>query len=557
MSQKIHSPFQRIGRKKTRCCRGSQSFRIYARAARGARLCETFMRKLTIKARLVLLSTVVVLVSLCIGAVGLFGVSTSIGTLQTMIEGRVQALQAISTIDELVTEASFSVSDAILDPSAQKTQLVVEGTTSRIARIDSLMQAWLSHTDSGDDRRRAEAFSTNWTTLRDKGLRPAVQLLAANSLSEAQWVQTQIIDPLSKTVKTQGAQLRALELADAQSEYERARRTGQVVEWFVVGLIVAGLVGVAALCASMASSLFRDLGSEPFVAAQLANRVAAGDLSVEVVVRPGDTRSVLYAMNVMQQRLAAIIGGIRDSVEAIAKATAQLASGNGTLAQRTEEHAASIQQTSSSMEQLSTMVRSNAGHATQARTLAGIASAKAGDGDRAARDAGERMRALAQRSARIQEITSVIDGIAFQTNLLALNAAVEAARAGSQGRGFAVVAQEVRALAERSSGAAKEIDTLIKEMTAEVDQSNQAVEAAAATIVDLLGTVRGVAQLVDSIADASEEQSTGIEQVNAAVTVMDRVTQQNAAFVQDGVQAASALRAQAETLHAAVRAFQL
>lgn len=515
------------------------------------------MRKLTIKARLILLSTAVVLVSLCIGAVGLFGVSTSIGTLQNMFEGRVQALQAISTINELVTEASFSVSDAILDPSAQKTQLVVEGTTSRIARIDALTQAWLSHTDAGDGRRRAEAFSANWTTLRDKGLRPAVQLLSANNLSEAQWVQTQTIDPLSKTVKTQGTQLRQLELADAHSEYERARKTGQVVEWLVVGLIILGLAGVAALCASMARSLFRDLGSEPFVAAQLANRVAAGDLSVEVVVKPGDTRSVLYAMKVMQQRLAAIIGGIRDSAEAIAEATAHIASGNGTLAQRTEEHAASIQQTSSSMAQLSTMVRSNAGHATQARTLAGIASTKAGDGDRAARDAGERMRALAQRSARIQEITSVIDGISFQTNLLALNAAVEAARAGNQGRGFAVVAQEVRALAERSSGAAKEIDTLIKEMTAEVDQSNHAVEAAAATIVDLLGAVRGVAQLVDSIADASEEQSTGIEQVNAAVTVMDRVTQQNSAFVQDGVQAANALSAQAETLRSAVRAFQL
>ncbi|SDD92893.1 methyl-accepting chemotaxis protein [Paraburkholderia lycopersici] len=515
------------------------------------------MRKLTIKARLVLLSTAVVFVSLCIGAVGLFGVSTSITTLQTMFEGRVQALQAISTIDELVTEASFSVSDAILDPSAQKTQLVVEGTSSRIARIDALMQGWLSRTDSTDGRSRAQAFSANWATLRDKGLRPAVQLLGQNNLSEAQWIQTQTIDPVSKTVKTQGAQLRTLELADAQSEYAQACKTGRVVEWLVVGLIFAGVAGIAALCASIARSLFRDLGAEPFVAAQLANRVASGDLSVEVAVRPGDTHSVLYAMKAMQQRLASIIGGIRDSAEAIAEATAHIASGNGTLAQRTEQHAATIQQTSTSMEQLATMVRSNAGHATQARTLAGIASAKAGDGDRAARDAGERMRALAQRSARIQEITSVIDGISFQTNLLALNAAVEAARAGSQGRGFAVVAQEVRALAERSSGAAKEIDTLIKEMTAEVDQSSHAVEAAATTIVDLLGAVRGVAGLVDSIADASQEQRAGIDEVNTSVAVMDRVTQQNAAFVQDGVEAAGALRTQAETLRSAVRAFHL
>jgi methyl-accepting chemotaxis protein I, serine sensor receptor len=316
-------------------------------------------------------------------------------------------------------------------------------------------------------------------------------------------------------------------------------------------------VVVAVLCASMTRSLFRELGAEPYVAAEIANRVAAGDLSVKVTVQRGDTHSVLHAMKIMQERLASIIGEIRRSAETIAEATTEIASGNSTLAHGTEEHAASIQQTSASMEQFATMVRANAEHAVEARTLAGIASSKAGDGDRAARDAGERMRALAERSARIRDITSVIDSISFQTNLLALNAAVEAARAGSEGRGFAVVAQEVRALAERSSGAAKEIALLIKEMTAEVDLSGVAVESAGATIVELLGAVRGVANLVDSIADASQEQSAGIDQVNAAVSVMDRVTQQNAAYVQDGVQAAGALQAQAQTLRSAVGAFQL
>jgi methyl-accepting chemotaxis protein len=167
------------------------------------------------------------------------------------------------------------------------------------------------------------------------------------------------------------------------------------------------------------------------------------------------------------------------------------------------------------------------------------------------------MSALAERSARVHDITSVIEGIAFQTNLLALNAAVEAARAGSEGRGFAVVAQEVRALAQRSSSAAKEIGVLIKEMTGEVDRSGVAVGAAGKTIVDLLSAVRGVVDLVESIADASNEQSAGIDQVNLAVVVMDRVTQQNAAFVQDGAQAAGALKSQAAALRQAVRAFQL
>jgi methyl-accepting chemotaxis protein I, serine sensor receptor len=515
------------------------------------------MRKLSIKARLLLLGIAVAVVSLSIGAAGVVGVSKSLDALQQMFEGRAQSLQAISEINELVTEASFSVSDAILDPSAQKTQLVATSTAGRIDEVDALMHQYLARSASKDSNKRAAEFAANWSTLRDKGLRPAVQLLSANNLSEAQWVQTQNIDAISKTVKAEGAELRKLELTDAQAEYDQARATGHLVELLVTGFIVAGLVVVAVLCASMTRSLFRELGAEPCVAAEIANRVAAGDLSVKVAVQRGDTHSVLHAMKIMQERLASIIGEIRRSAETIAEATTEIASGNSTLAHGTEEHAASIQQTSASMEQFASMVRANAEHAVEARTLAGIASSKAGDGDRAARDAGERMRALAQRSARIRDITSVIDSISFQTNLLALNAAVEAARAGSEGRGFAVVAQEVRALAERSSGAAKEIALLIKEMTAEVDLSGVAVESAGTTIVELLGAVRGVANLVDSIADASQEQSAGIDQVNAAVSVMDRVTQQNAAYVQDGVQAAGALQAQAQTLRSAVGAFQL
>ena len=203
------------------------------------------------------------------------------------------------------------------------------------------------------------------------------------------------------------------------------------------------------------------------------------------------------------------------------------------------------------------MVKANAEHAVQARTLAGIASEKASDGDRAAKDAIQRMQALTLHSARVRDITSVIEGISFQTNLLALNAAVEAARAGSQGRGFAVAAQEVRALAERSATAAKEIGALIKEMTGEMDASGIAVESAGKTIVDLLGAVKGVVDLLDAIADASAEQSSGIDQVNAAVVVMDRVTRQNAAFVQDCADAASALKSHVQTLCLAVRAFRL
>ena len=290
------------------------------------------MRKLTVKTRLLILTLAVAVVSLGIGAAGLVGVSNSIQALQQMYEGRAKALQAISTINELVTEASFSVSDAILDPSAQKTQLVASGTAGRIEQVDGLMKQYVAGSESADEGKRAEAFASNWNTLRDKGLQPAVQLLNANNLSEAQWVQTQTIDPVSRTVKSQGAELRKIELAVAQSEYELARKTGRVVEVFVVSFIVGGLLVVAVLCASMAGSLFRELGGEPNVAAEVANRVAAGDLSVEVPVKRDDTHSVLFAMKTMRERLASMIGEIRNSTEAIAEASSGIASGNGTLA---------------------------------------------------------------------------------------------------------------------------------------------------------------------------------------------------------------------------------
>ncbi|WP_345816910.1 methyl-accepting chemotaxis protein (plasmid) [Paraburkholderia sp. PREW-6R] len=515
------------------------------------------MRNLTVKSRLFLVTVAVALVLIVIGATALIGLTQATNVLQVMFEGRAKSVQIISTIDELVADTRFSVSDAILDPSADKTKLVTEATTSRIQQVDTLMAQYLANTRSGEEGKLASQFSASWASLRDKGLRPAVQLLAANNLSEAQWVETQTIEPTTKSVRTQGTELRKMELAGAQKEYDHARTSGHVVQLVVVVFVLGGLAVVALICIAMARSLFRELGGEPHLAAEVARRVAGGDLSVSVHVAAGDTRSVLFAMGAMRDRLASMIGDIKESTETITEASAGIAAGNTLLAGRTEEQAAGIQQTSATMEELASTVKANAEHAEKAHALAKIASEKAGDGNRAAKDAIERMTELAHRSGRVREITSVIEGISFQTNLLALNAAVEAARAGADGRGFAVVAQEVRALAERSSRAAKEIDALIKGITTEVDLSSNAVNMAASTIGDLMGAVSGVSQLVGSIASASSEQSVGIDQVNAAVATMDQMTQKNAAFAQDGVQAASALESQAQYLRTAVRAFQL
>ncbi|TCF97612.1 methyl-accepting chemotaxis protein [Paraburkholderia strydomiana] len=515
------------------------------------------MNKLTVKSRLLIVTVCVAAVLIAIGSAGLFGMAQDAAALKNVFEGGAKALQTISTVDELVAETHFSVSDAVLDPSATKTQAVTEATAQHVQKIDQLIDSFLSYPLTGEQKKFATQFVSNWRTLRDKGFKPVAQLLKANNVSEAQWVVTQTIEPTATAVKSEGAQLRELQLATALAEYDRALTTSRIVQWVVAASIAVGVSVVALLCASMARMLFHQLGGEPALAASVAHRVSEGDLSVVVPVKNGDAHSVMYAMSLMRSRLSSMIGGIQSSADNIANTTSDINAGNTALAGRTEEQAASIEQTSASMEQLASTVKANADHAVQARELASVASAKARAGDRAAADAVRRMESLAERSAQIREITSVIEGISFQTNLLALNAAVEAARAGAQGRGFAVVAQEVRGLAERSSTAAKEIAALIKDVTTEVGSSGTAVKVAGETIVELLGSVTGVTELVDAIANASREQSAGIDQISAAVSLMDHMTQQNSALVQDSVSAANELETQAQQLRRAVQTFRI
>ncbi|WP_423595227.1 methyl-accepting chemotaxis protein [Roseateles sp. MS654] len=324
-----------------------------------------------------------------------------------------------------------------------------------------------------------------------------------------------------------------------------------------MGVIGAFAVAVAAgLGWLIVRRLMKALGTEPAQLAQAAHRIAGGDLRAVEGAAQAPAESVLASMGQMQTQLLALIGKVRGSADQIAMASAQIAQGNNDLSVRTEEQASALEETAASMEELSATVRQNADNAQQANQLAHNASEVAVRGGEVVGQVVETMRGINDSSQRIADIIGVIDGIAFQTNLLALNAAVEAARAGEQGRGFAVVAAEVRNLASRSAGAAKEIKQLIDESVARVEQGSVLVDRAGVTMNEVVGAIRRVSDIVGEISAASIEQSAGVAQVGEAVTQMDRATQQNAALVEESAAAADSMKQQAADMVGAVAVFR-
>ncbi len=346
----------------------------------------------------------------------------------------------------------------------------------------------------------------------------------------------------------------AMQVDESRQRYESAVTSYQRIRLMTFAALGAGML----LAVLMAFFLIRSIVGTLNRAVRVANAISQGQLGHHIVTRRKDELGrLLEAFRLMDDRLTLTVGEVRRGSDAVSTAAQQMAHGNDDLSQRTQEQASSLEETASSMEQMTSTVKQNAENASHANQLARGAREQAERGGEVAGRAVIAMSEINASSGKIADIVGLIQEIAFQTNLLALNAAVEAARAGEQGRGFAVVATEVRSLAQRSAGAAKEIKGLINDSAEKVRSGSELVNQSGRALAEIVESVKKVTDIVAEIAAASQEQSSGIEQVNNAVMQMDEMTQQNAALVEEASAAARAMQEQAGELTRHVGFFQL
>ena len=426
----------------------------------------------------------------------------------------------------------------------------LEATTKRISEMQKEVEGLMNSPEAKALFEEAGARRAHYLSVRTAVL----GMKSAGEGSEALVMLNSAVLPAAETYIASIKNLVDHYTAQVEADAAMAASTAVSGRNLLIGVCLAGVVLGLLFAWWITASITRPIRQ----GVSVARRVADGDLTVQVQVRGRDeTGQLLQALADMAQNLRSLVGDVAAGAHTVSDTSAQIAQGNLDLSQRTEEQASTLEETASSMEELTSTVTQNAQNAREASQLAVTASDVARKGGQVVGQVVSTMNAISASSRKIADIIGVIDGIAFQTNILALNAAVEAARAGEQGRGFAVVAAEVRNLAQRSAAAAKEIKSLIGDSVDKVQAGTKLVDAAGLTMEEIVSSVKKVSDLIAEIAAASQEQSSGIGQVNTAVTQMDQVVQQNASLVEEATAATESMKEQAASLLQLVSRFKL